>query len=77
MITTGYAVKENAAVVERKDPERPCAPARAAAGREDAARECNEATAVLAKHLDEQAVSDIRKALIKAGVLVVDKDGAK
>lgn len=60
---------------ERKDPERPCAPVRAAAGFEAIARKCDEAIAVLAQYVDEQAVSDVRKALIRSGVLVVAKDG--
>lgn len=62
---------------ERKDPERPCAPARPAPGFEAIARKCDEAIAVIAQYVDEQAVSDVRKALIRSGVLVVAKDGAK
>ncbi len=74
MITSGYAARVTPAV-ERRDPERPSGAALASPGREADAAACNEALRVLAPHVDEQTLKDVRRALIKSGVIYVARDG--
>lgn len=76
MIGSGYAVREVASA-KRVDPERPEGPALAMPGREADAAECNEALREHAQHVDEQTLVEVRKALIRAGVIYVEKDDAR
>lgn len=75
--TSGYAVREPRPVLT--DPQRPTAPIVAAPGREDAAALADRATQMLFTLTgDEQLVKDIRRSLIRAGVVQVRReDGAK
>lgn len=71
--TSGYAVRELRPVLT--DPQRPAAPIEPAPGRADAAALADRATqTLLALTGDEQLVKDIRRALIRAGVVQVRRE---
>lgn len=56
------------------DPQRPSAPLRPVAGREDAARVCDRALRTLLTFAhDERMEQEIRRALIAAGVVEVER----
>lgn len=77
MITSGYAVRIDNAPTKPMDPERPEGVALPVPGREADAAECNEALRVLARHIGADGVREVRKMLFGAGVLRVEKDGAR
>lgn len=77
MITSGYAVRIDHEQKKPMDPDRPEGVALPVPGRESDAAECNEALRVLARHIGADGVREVRKMLFGAGVLRVEKDGAR